>query len=57
MGDAGPGSAWLSLVPPGGGWSLFPPGARVRDTGVGSTPECSVFVNIFLKTQTNLNEF
>lgn len=57
VGDAGPGPEWLSPVPPGGGWSLFPPGARVRDTGVGSTPKCSVFVNIFLKTQTNLNEF
>lgn len=40
-----------------GAWSLFPPGARVRDAGVGSTPECSVSVNIFLKTKTNLNEF
>lgn len=40
-----------------GAWSLFPPGARVRDADVGSMPECSVSVNIFLKTQTNLNEF
>lgn len=40
-----------------GAWSPFPPGAHVRDAGVGSAPGCPVFVNVFLKTQTNLNEF
>lgn len=40
-----------------GAWLPFPLGARVRDAGVGSAPECPVFVNVFLKTQTNPNEF